>query len=212
MNREKYREAMDSLSFSADFSARTAALLQTRVRQQEKEEVKMLKKSKKITVLLAAAVALLAMSVSAAHFGTLQEIVWELKTAFFVSGETEDGSFAAIRIPEVRLLEREDRVILNVEGEETDITDALETEQCYLVEQAEEDGRLVIEITGTPEDCVCTITGYQTGMEEALFTVTRGKNEPLTEADISYSVAREETAALMRPLKLAAAPTVRPKL
>lgn len=191
MNREKYRRAMDALPFSADFEAQTAQMLLSHTRQMEKEEP-MLRKSKKTIVLLAAAAALLAVSVSAANLDAIQEIVWELKTTFFVSGTTEDGSFAAIRVPEVTLEDRDDRVILTIEGEETDVTDALAAEGYYSVEQAEEDGALWVTVSGTPEACTCTISGYKTGMNTPLFTVTREKNEPLAEAGVEYSVAQGE--------------------
>lgn len=192
MNRETYRETFDAIPFSADFQARTTELLQARAREQEKEHDTMrFKKTRRMVVLVAAAVALLAVSVSAANLEALQEIVWELRTCFFVSGTTEDGSFAAIRVPEASLNDREDRVILTVEGQETDITDALETEQYYSLEQAEEDGRILIEVTGTPEDCVCTITGYQKDLEEPLFSVTYEKNQTVSDGDVEYSVAEE---------------------
>lgn len=67
MNREDYRKAFDELSFSADFQARTEALLRQRARELEKEKPMMqFKRTKKLAVLAAAAVALLAVSVSAA--------------------------------------------------------------------------------------------------------------------------------------------------
>lgn len=67
MNREDYRKAFDELSFSADFQERTAALLQTHARELEKEKSMMhFKRTKKMAVLIAAAMALLAVSVSAA--------------------------------------------------------------------------------------------------------------------------------------------------
>ena len=67
MNREDYRRAFDSLSFSADFQERTAALLQKRARELEKEHMNMtFSKTKKMAVLIAACIALLAASVSAA--------------------------------------------------------------------------------------------------------------------------------------------------
>lgn len=67
MNRENYCKAFDELSFSDDFSARTAELLQTRGRELEKERVNMtISKTKKTAVLIAACIALLAVSVSAA--------------------------------------------------------------------------------------------------------------------------------------------------
>ena len=67
MNREDYRKAFDEVSFSADFQERTADLLQTRARELEKERTKMtISKTKKIAVLIAACISLLAVSVSAA--------------------------------------------------------------------------------------------------------------------------------------------------
>ena len=67
MNRNDYRKAFDELSFSADFEARTADLLRQRARELEKERYNMtIGKTKKMAVLIAACVALLAVSVSAA--------------------------------------------------------------------------------------------------------------------------------------------------
>lgn len=192
MNRETYRETFDALPFSPDFEIRTRTLLHRQVRDAEKEKRPMkLRTGKKLAALIAAAVALLAVSVSAANPDALREIVWELQTTFFVSGETEDGSFAAIRVPEVTLTDREDRVILTVEGQETDVTDALAAEGCFRLEQAEADGSILIDIAGTPEDCVCTLTGCRQDQEAPLFTVTFGKNETAADADISYAVAEE---------------------
>ena len=58
--------------------------------------------------------------------------------------------------------------------------------------QAEEDGALWVTVSGTPEDCTCTISGYRSGLDEPLFTVTREKNAPLADATVEYSVAQEE--------------------
>lgn len=67
MNREDYRKAFDELSFSADFQKRTADLLQQRARELEKERTEMtFSKTKKMAALIAACIALLAVSVSAA--------------------------------------------------------------------------------------------------------------------------------------------------
>lgn len=67
MNRDDYRKAFDELSFSADFQERTADLLRARARELEKENKTMtFGKTKKLAVLIAASIALLAVSVSAA--------------------------------------------------------------------------------------------------------------------------------------------------
>lgn len=68
MNRNDYRKAFDELSFSADFQARTADLLRQRARELEKERNDMtFGKTKKTSVLIAACIAALAVSVSAAY-------------------------------------------------------------------------------------------------------------------------------------------------
>lgn len=67
MDREEYRRAFDQLSFSPDFQSRTEALLRRRARELEKEKLTMhFKKTRKMAVLIAASVAVLAVSVSAA--------------------------------------------------------------------------------------------------------------------------------------------------
>lgn len=67
MNREDYRRAFDEIPFSADFQERTATLLRQRARELEKEKRNVkFSKTKKLAVSLAAAVALLVVSVSAA--------------------------------------------------------------------------------------------------------------------------------------------------
>lgn len=67
MNREEYRKAFDEIPFSAGFEERTANLLHQRARELEKENVSVnFKSMRKMAVLAAAAVALLAVSVSAA--------------------------------------------------------------------------------------------------------------------------------------------------
>ena len=65
MNREEYQEAFDRISFSPDFCRRTTALLRERLREQEEQKMNF-GKTKKLAVLAAAAVCLLAVSVSAA--------------------------------------------------------------------------------------------------------------------------------------------------
>lgn len=67
MNWKIYRDAFDSLSFSAGFQERTADLLCQRARELEKERMNMsFTKTKKMAVLIAACLALLVASVSAA--------------------------------------------------------------------------------------------------------------------------------------------------
>ena len=66
MDRKEYQEAFDSLSFSADFQQRTADLLRQRARELEKEQTIMKCSFIRKPAVIAAAAALLAVSVSAA--------------------------------------------------------------------------------------------------------------------------------------------------
>ena len=66
MNREAYRRAFDSLPFSPDFQDRTEALLLERVNRQEQEEATMNRKIFRRPAVLAAVIAVLMISVSAA--------------------------------------------------------------------------------------------------------------------------------------------------
>ena len=67
MKQEDYRKAMDSLSFSNDFQMRTKALLLERVREAEKERTIMhIGRNKRMVAAMAAALAALTVSVSAA--------------------------------------------------------------------------------------------------------------------------------------------------
>lgn len=74
MNREEYKAAFDYISFSPDFRARTEALLRQRTRESDKEKTIMFTKGRKLAVLVAAAVTLLAVSVSAVLFLTPADV------------------------------------------------------------------------------------------------------------------------------------------
>ena len=82
MNREEYKAAFDQIPFSPDFQARTEALLRARLRETEKETQNMnFSKPKKLAVLVAAAVVLLAVSVSAELFLTPADVAERLEDA-----------------------------------------------------------------------------------------------------------------------------------
>ena len=107
MNREDYRKAFDELSFSANFQKRTADLLQKRARELEKERSNMtINKTKKMAVLIAACIALLAVSVSAAvmwltpsqvaqeHNQPLLAAAFEGPDAVTINETVESGDFS----------------------------------------------------------------------------------------------------------------------
>ena len=97
MNREEYKNAFAQIPFSPDFQARTQALLRDRIRETEKENQMTRKSFGKLAVLTAAAIALLAVSVSAA-------VLW--LTPAQVAEEIGDSVLAAA-------FKRENAVIIN---------------------------------------------------------------------------------------------------
>ncbi len=107
MDRKTYRETFDQISFSADFQERTANLLRQRARESEKEnKMTYFSKTKKMAVSVAAAVALLIVSVSAAmvwltpsqvaehHGQSLLAEAFEGPDAIAVDETVETGDFA----------------------------------------------------------------------------------------------------------------------
>ena len=107
MNRETYRKAFDAIPFSPDFQDRTTELLRDRFREQEKEKhIMYVGKTKKLAVLIAAAIALLAMSVSAV-------MLW--LTPAQVAERLEDSVLAAA-------FDSEDAVLLNEMAQVGDYT------------------------------------------------------------------------------------------
>lgn len=107
MDRKTYREAFDQIPFSADFQERTADLLRRHARELEKEnKIMNFSKPKKLAVTAAAAVALLAVSVSAAmlrltpaqvaehHGQPLLAEAFESPDAIELNETVETGDFA----------------------------------------------------------------------------------------------------------------------
>lgn len=107
MDHKTYREAFDQIPFSADFQERTADLLRRRARELEKEnKIVNFSKTKKLAVTIAAAVALLIVSVSAAlvwltpsqvaelHGQDLLAEAFEGPDAIEINETVETGDFA----------------------------------------------------------------------------------------------------------------------
>lgn len=129
MNREEYRRAFDEIPFSADFQERTANLLRQRARELEKENKTMnFSKTKKMAVMLAAAVALLAVSVSAAmlwltpsqvaqrYDQPLLAAAFESEAAVEINKTVETGDFS------VTLLGMVSGENLDVQNQDLDVT------------------------------------------------------------------------------------------
>lgn len=139
----------------------------------------------RVLAVAAAATAALAVGASAAGREAVQElfVTWN---SIFVTGECTQGSFAAVSLPTVHVEEREGRAILVLEGEETDITDALEAEGAYTCRLDKEDS--FFEVTVDREKAV-HVAGYD-GKGQRLFSV---QTEPGgAEGSAVYTVTGEE--------------------
>ena len=85
----------------------------------------------RVLAAVAAECAALAITASAANLETIQGFLVTTINAIFVAGENEGGAFAAVKMPEISVEEREGRTILTVDGEEADITDLLAEDHVY---------------------------------------------------------------------------------
>lgn len=109
----------------------------------------------------AALCALLVISVSAANPEVLEGIVSTIRASIAVGEYRQDMTLdtgeqiVALAYPEVSLEEREGRVILIVDGEETDVTNALNEKGSYLWEYEDEGASIQVKVTmneeGKPE-------------------------------------------------------------
>ena len=103
---------------------------------------------------VAAALALLGISVGAVNTEPVQEFLYHISTAVQVGVfrqdiTTEEGVDLTIyHMPEVSLEDRDGRAILLLDGEETDITDALAQDGHYTFQQQSEGTALAVCRTG----------------------------------------------------------------
>lgn len=134
----------------------------------------------------AAALALLGISASAVNTEPVQEFLYHISTAvqvgvFRQDVTTEDGMDLTIyRIPEVSLEDREGRAILLMDGEETDITDALTQDGRYTLQQESEGTVLDLTVTGSVQDWTLTCSVHDEGEEGLVYTYTSGEADSST--------------------------------
>lgn len=142
----------------------------------ENQEKKALRFPKRAALVAAALAAALCVTAAAAEVPAVQEFF----ATMFVTISTKDGVAAGLNIPNVAVEEREGRSILIVDGEETDVTDALAREGKYLYKG---DG-FEVEVD---EHGVAIITAYG-----ADGTVVSYSTQPLEGGDVVYTVTSED--------------------
>lgn len=189
-DRKSYCEACGRLTLDA-------GKIEEMIIMTENQEKKAHRFPKRAALVAAALAAALCVTAAAVEVPAVQEFF----ATVFVTITTNDNVAAGITLPSVAVEEREGRSILVVNGEETDITDALAQDGGYLYEgdgfqvQVDEhgvaiitsygaDGTVVTYSTKTSEgqDVVYNVTA--TGADGEPFTVTAAD----TPGDVSWGV------------------------
>ncbi len=126
----------------------------------------------------AAAIALMAVGVSAANPDVFQDFIYQIVSVVNVDQfrrdlTTDQGEQVAVfSIPEVTVVNRDGRAVLSLDGEETDITDALEERGRYEYQQTEAGSQLTVLVEGSPEKWVSTLSLGEPGGETPLYSFT----------------------------------------
>ena len=149
-----YRERCSELHLSEE-------KLQEVITMTEQNKNRKIRRPLRVGLIAAALCALLVISVSAANPEVLEGIVSTIRASIAVGEYRQDMTLdtgeqiVALAYPEVSLEERESRVILIVDGEDTDVTDALNEKGSYLWEYEDEGASIQVKVTmneeGKPE-------------------------------------------------------------
>ena len=124
---------------------------------------------------VAAALALLGISVGAVNTEPVQEFLYHISTAV-----QEGVDLTIYHMPEVSLEDRDGRAILLLDGEETDITDALAQDGHYTFQQQSEGTVLDLTVTGSVQDWTLTCSVHGEGEEGPVYTYTGGEADSST--------------------------------
>lgn len=163
-----YRERCSELCLSED-------KLQEVIAMTEQTKKNSVRRPLRVGLIAAALCALLVISVSAANPEVLEGIMTAIRSSVAVGEYRQDLTMdtgeqvVALAYPEVSVEEREGQVLLTVDGQETDITDALNEKGSYLWAYGDEGASVQVEVTlneeGKPQ-AVTSIVPAGRDMEE----------------------------------------------
>ena len=145
-------------------------------------------------LIAAAAVAMMAVGVSAANPEVLESITMQIASVFYVGELRQDMTTAegetvtTLEMPEARLEDRDGRAVLLVMGEEIDITDALEGEGQYTYTYADEGTELTILVEGTLEDWTMTTSVGVPGEEPGVRIITTREEQEQSPGGSAYAI------------------------
>jgi len=172
---DTYRNACDGLRLGAE-------KIEEMIDMTENENKRTVRRPLRVAVIAAAMVAALGVTASAAQLPAVQDLIITVKSAFFVSGNNEDGSFVAMKLPEVSLDTEGGKTVLTVDGETVDCTDELAKngEYTYHKDLGDSSFDVVVKADGT-----YTITGYDANGEQVVNYAAEAWVHP---GDPKYSV------------------------
>ena len=137
------------------------------------------------TILVAAAaVAMMAVGVSAANPQAVQDIFVQIATVVRVDEfrqemTTTDGEqMTVLSLPKIQVENREGRAVLVIDEEQTDITDALAQDGSYVYEKATQEGtKLTVTVKGSgAEDWTMEVSMYEDGEEVLSYSAKSGED------------------------------------
>lgn len=158
----------DRSSYCKDCARMTlgADKIEEMISMTENQEKKALRFPKRAALVAAALAGALCLTAAAAEVPAVQEFF----STVFVTISTNGDVTAGLSIPNVSVEEREGRSILTVDGEETDVTDALARDGKYLYEgdgfevEVDEHGEAIVTAYGSNGTTVTyTVGGEVTG-------------------------------------------------
>ena len=144
-------------------------------------------------LIAAAAVAMMAVGVSAANSEVLESITMHIASVFQVGQlrqdmTTEEGmTLISLEMPEARLADREGRAVLLVMGEEIDITAALEREGQYTYTYTDEGTELTVLVEGSLEDWTMTTSVGVPGEEPGVRIITTREEQEQSPGGSAYA-------------------------
>lgn len=169
----------DRSSYCKDCARMTlgADKIEEMISMTENQEKKALRFPKRAALVAAALAGALCLTAAAAEVPAVQKFF----STVFVTISAKDGVATGLIIPSVAVEEREGRTLLIVDGEETDVTDALTKDGKYLYKgdgfevEVDEHGEAIVTAYGSDGTVVSYSTQTPEG-QDVVYTVT-GEDE-----------------------------------
>lgn len=176
-----YRERCSELHISEE-------ALQEVIEMAEQKQKKPVRRPLRVGLIAAAVTAALMVTVSAANPEALQGLLATIRSSTAIGDYREDivmddtgETVTALRLPDTAVEEKDGRIILTVDGEKTDITDAMERDGSYLWTREDEGAKVSVQVTLDEEGKPVAVTNVAlpdgTGADAGMSMVTEVSDE-----------------------------------